>query len=920
MSLLNKAKQRKEKRDPLIKLMTQMIAGMLACTFCLVSMTWAWFSASVDITMQTIKSATRSTEVIVYKLGNTDPNERTPVIPQTTQSISLADTQTTPETEATVEVSGRAVSWDLEPENSYEIVMRGSGDATKGYCEVALTHTKSGETKPTTTTYKTVAFENNHTVKLTYKTGGFESVEGVTNSQWTEYVENTTTPTLTITSYWGQPAEENEPQVALMSLGENSEETIMLLDDGAVLGLDPIPCPEAKAESKVELEGFEIQEGAIISAEEDYKMSLTLKEGYQMPDVVTVNIDGKDYIVSTLDANKTNDAPYYDTVTGVLTVPLALLTDGSIVSVKAKATLIPEEEPTEEPTEEITEETAEETTDDNDAEEEVPVDSAVDNIIADDPNKDDDGFRGHIIVGGGSDDDDDNDNDNDNDNNSSDNSEDSSDENNDDNGDNSDNTTGDNNPSDDNIEEEIEEKVDVTLNLSQLSINLEKTNIPANANLVMTISPKEEMELPEQFVVTLDKTIREENADEEGFETLDINEEEIEEDLTEYIINTDGEENLEGIEFDVETGELTISSELLDGVRAITIADIEQTEDDEDNVEIGEEVIEPLAFDIKNLRFNFTGEEITVDEDVVISFAAGEGYELPETIIITIDGKEYVIYTTEEGSENNHEGITFDIETGTLTISKELLEDSESITITAEVVKKEEDEENPDSDGDGDGTEGGSDDPNDVDKKEPEEGNEGTDKEPESGTDSSDAEDKTEPEGGADSSDTEDKTESESGTNSSEVEDKTESEGGTDSSDAEDKSETEDGTDVPSGENTEIINPDNITEDNNNETEESTPDTENSDNSETPTPTESVTPSDSSDPIATPETSKTEITDEHTSGENDNIQSDSSSESTTATAPINSTPAPSTSSDLNEANQILVTTTSLERKETSFEE
>ena len=38
------------------------------------------------------------------------------------------------------------------------------------------------------------------------------------------------------------------------------------------------------------------------------------------------------------------------------------------------------------------------------------------------------------------------------------------------------------------------------------------------------------------------------------------------------------------------------------------------------------------------------------------------------------------------------EGITFDIETGTLTISKDLLEDAESITIAAEGVKKEDED------------------------------------------------------------------------------------------------------------------------------------------------------------------------------------------------------------------------------------
>lgn len=764
MSLLNKAKQRKEKSDPLIKLMMQLMAGMLACVFCLVSMTWAWFSASVDTQMQTIKSATRSTEVIVYKLGNTDPKERTPVIPQTTQIISLAETQTTPETEATVEVSGKAVSWDLEPEKSYEIVMKGSGDATKGYCEVALTHTKSGETKPTTTTYKTVAFENNHTVKLTYKTGGFESVEGVTNSQWTEYVENTTTPTLTITSYWGQPAEENEPQVALMSLRGTAEEEIMLLDDGAVLGLAPIPCPEAKAETEVELEGFEIQEGAVISAEEDYKVSLTLKEGYEMPSEVVVNIDGKDYVVSTGGAEASDDAPYYDTQTGVLTVPSALLSDGIKVSVKATATQIPveeetEEEETEEATEETTEEetpeeksdeTTEETTDktetmdDNETEENNSADTSSNNNVAiDNPNKkEDDGEEDNDepvktpAGDGGNDDDDKADN----------NSGVSS--------------NGNASSSDNNKEETEDEKADVTLNLSQLTINLEETQIPTNADLVLTLSAKEDMELPKQIVITLDKTIRDEN----------IEDEEITEDKIEYIINTDGKDNPEGFEFDAESGELTISSELLEGVREITIADTEENEADKDDEKA------TLTFEVKNLTFDFTDDEIVTDEDVVITFTAGEGYELPETIIITIDGEEYIIYTSEEDSDKNPDGITFDIETGTLTISKDLLKDAEAITIAAEGVEKEDEESNEENP--------------DADKKD-----ESEDKD----------KDNTDKENGAESGETADK----------------ETEGGTDTPNTDDKTETEGGTDTPDGENTEVTppetNPDNTTEGENNE-------------------------------------------------------------------------------------------------------
>ena len=48
--------------------MTPMIAGILACVFCLVSMTWAWFTASLNTPPQTIQAASRSTSVKVYEI------------------------------------------------------------------------------------------------------------------------------------------------------------------------------------------------------------------------------------------------------------------------------------------------------------------------------------------------------------------------------------------------------------------------------------------------------------------------------------------------------------------------------------------------------------------------------------------------------------------------------------------------------------------------------------------------------------------------------------------------------------------------------------------------------------------------------------------------------------------------------------
>ncbi len=944
MSLLHKEEKQNKNNDPLIRLMTPMIAGVLACVFCLVSMTWAWFTASVNTPTQTIQAATQFTKVKVYEVvkskDENDVETRTLVKPTEDSKTASEEVSLVEELETDKDISivtaEEPLVWELSPEKSYEVVMTGSGTASTGYCKIALSHTANGKDTPETKLYRTSNFEKEHTVKFTYNTGGFSKTEGVTETEWKEYVEKTTPPTLTIASYWGKPAEESEPQVALMSLRNTVEEEIMLLSDGDVIGLAPIPCPEAKAETEVELEGFETEEGAEISAEEDYKVSLTLKTGYEMPSEVVVNIGGKDYVVSTGGAEASDDAPYYDTETGVLTVPSALLSDGIKVSVKATANPIPEEETREEETEEeateeTTKEETEETTNNNETEEENSADTPSDNNVdADNPNKkEEDGEKDSdepvkTPAGDGGNDDDD----------------DKADKNS------GGSSTGNTSFSKDETEDE---KADVKLNLSQLTINLEETKIPTNADLVLTLSAKEGMELPKQIVITLDKTIRDEN----------IEDEEIKEDKTEYIINTDGKDNSEGFEFDAESGELTISSEFLEGVREITIADTEENEADKDDEKAS------LTFEVKNLTFDFTDDEIVTDEDVVITFTAGEGYELPEIIIITIDGVEYIIYTSEEDSDKNPEGITFDIETGTLTISKGLLKDAEEITIAAEGVEKEDEEskdeeKNPDAD-----KKDESEDKDDTDNEKEAEGGETTDKETESGADAPDAEDKTETEGGTDAPGGEN---TETTTPETNPDDTTEGEDNDDNN-GEDNGENEGETETPEPD-TEVTTPatpdtedntnteqgdENVETEQNGEgstengTEETTPDTESGSDDETTTPTEPTTPAEPSEPAVSPETPKTETpsTSEPTTGGNDDdnretgsddnsstensnnsgndsTQSDASSESTTSaspsvtptvptnSAPASSTPAPSTNNNSSEASQASGTTTSSE--------
>ena len=60
MKFFNKQKESKKNSDPIVRLLAPMIIGTLVCVICLASMTWAWFTASVDVKEQTIQAADRS--------------------------------------------------------------------------------------------------------------------------------------------------------------------------------------------------------------------------------------------------------------------------------------------------------------------------------------------------------------------------------------------------------------------------------------------------------------------------------------------------------------------------------------------------------------------------------------------------------------------------------------------------------------------------------------------------------------------------------------------------------------------------------------------------------------------------------------------------------------------------------------------
>ena len=867
MNLFHKKLNNTKDNDPIFRLMAPMIIGIIMCIFCLVSMTWALFSASVNTNPQPIQSATRNTSVVVYEIGLDKENKpisgsKTKIMPQAKKESYDVDE------DDNIIISGDVVTWKLAPEKTYEVVMTGGGTATTGYCKVAMSQTVNGSTREETKQYTTSPFEQEKTIRFTYNTGGFSDADGITATQYMEYIETTTAPTLAIASYWGSPAEEKETQASTLA-AKNKPSEVLILSDGDVLGLAPIPCPEAKAETELELDGFEIIDGEEISAEEDYQISLTLKDGYEMPSEVIINIDGKDYVVSTADSNESDKSPYFDSSTGVLTVPSSLLSDGITVSVKATASPVPDKDELEEveeleevgeETETTTEETeeteetpedvsdTEETTEGENSDDNNTSDTTDDNMVADDPSKkEEDDDKGKDTPSrtpsgrGGNDDDDDEDD-----------------------GDDDDKKDPETPSTDNNQDTSKEEKADVKVNLSQLTINLEETKIPTNADLVFTLSAKEDMELPEKISITLDKTIRDENSTDE----------EIREDKTEYIIFTDGEDNPEGFEYDPETCQLTISSDLLKGVREITICDI-----DENNSSKDEEKT-TISFDVTNLTFDFSDDEFNTDEDIVIVFTAGEEYELPETITITIDGKEYIIYTREEDSDKNPDGITFDPETGTLTIPKDLLKDAKAITITAEGIKKEDDE----SEGNDDNSDENKDDPKEPDNKEDEtEEENGSDKENEGDTNVPSSGDKTETETGSDNKEdgTDNKEDVTEGGNGSDKE----NEGETDKPSSDDNTETETGSD-------------------NKENEGGTstsPDSEGGNDGDSSSSAESTSPSTPSTPSSTPGTSNNNESSSSSSGSNGSnsgSNTDSGTNDSGASSSDNSQPSAPTGSSI----------------------
>ena len=99
-----------------------------------------------------------------------------------------------------------------------------------------------------------------------------------------------------------------------------------------------------------------------------------------------------------------------------------------------------------------------------------------------------------------------------------------------------------------------------------------------------------------------------------------------------------------------------------------------------------------IAVDINDLVNiiieNLTENTISNEQDFTFKFVAGEGYEIPETIEVLLNGTSYIVNTN---GEENPDGFTFNVETFELTISSDILSDKETLTIKAtasEIIKE----------------------------------------------------------------------------------------------------------------------------------------------------------------------------------------------------------------------------------------
>ena len=195
-----------------------------------------------------------------------------------------------------------------------------------------------------------------------------------------------------------------------------------------------------------------------------------------------------------------------------------------------------------------------------------------------------------------------------------------------------------------------------TTNVQNLSITTtesETFDLESRPNLLLTLTPDDGYLMPESFTVTIGETV--------------------------YTINTNGENELETMFFDMESSTRYILGDLLptDGSAVFVTACA---------------VPETPPYTLQFVLENLTQRNNTADGGLYIQLNPEEGYVLPETFTLAVGETSYTVYTTaadaagegEPSVKDNPAGMGFDVLEGKLYIAAALLPtDGSAVTVTA---------------------------------------------------------------------------------------------------------------------------------------------------------------------------------------------------------------------------------------------
>ncbi len=309
---------KKEQRGSSAQIYTAFLSIVL-CMVCLAGTTWAWFTANQTAPVGNITSARYAVAVHVMTNG---------------------------ESVAAREQCGDLVTYSLDANKSYTVSLTTGKDSTAstGYCLVSIDNK----------VYYTSPITAETTFSFTYQTG-VEVPDGLTKAAYEKLVSEAKDTSLTVAWYWGTYPNTQD----FVTLETDPGYT--LLENGAVLGTAPGEAPQ-DAGLVLDLTGFDLgdEAGDTIPLRADHSLVLMPNEGCELPEAVTVEIDGTVYKVYTdglehreIPLNgETNEPdmtllppmPTFDPLTNTLTIPAVLLTE-EIRSVTVAAAALEMEAP-----------------------------------------------------------------------------------------------------------------------------------------------------------------------------------------------------------------------------------------------------------------------------------------------------------------------------------------------------------------------------------------------------------------------------------------------------------------------------------------------------------------------------------------------------------------------------------------------